>query len=290
MDASIESQFIANDILINDLRIHVGIRFSKFVSFKREEQERPVILNQRHMERFLSSFDAIETALKKETESEFSLNLTATKTLSISDDAEPKLQMIQTTPRLTEVDLDLEEFQSLMEEVPRLRMWMMSNVVYKHPDGTTWSLHPDRAREGHAAIAISQLWTRLVSKVCDKCLIFYLKAHLIHGKVQKLAAQNCYGCKNDRPGQKDHMEAGCLSEISEQVSAYYEEADRAMNFTSFLSRLCTNMNWPVSKLPKPSHALVERILCGDMEIICEGCRPLKPLYEDLFTFLAFEVE
>ena len=38
------------------------------------------------------------------------------------------------------------------------------------------------------------------------------------------AANNCYGCQHDSPGQRDHMQGGCLSDWGEMAEIYFTEA------------------------------------------------------------------
>ena len=55
-------------------------------------------------------------------------------------------------------------------------------------------------------------------------LINFCHMYILKRDIQGRANNNCYGCQNDSPGQRDHMEAGCLSDYSERVQRYYPEA------------------------------------------------------------------
>ena len=51
------------------------------------------------------------------------------------------------------------------------------------------------------------------------CYIYILERDII-----ARAHNNCYGCQQDSPGQRDHMQSGCLSEWEDLVYQYYPES------------------------------------------------------------------
>ena len=56
------------------------------------------------------------------------------------------------------------------------------------------------------------------------CYIYILEKNII-----ARAHNNCHGCQQDSPGQRDHMESGCLSEWEDLVYQYYPEAVAAFS-------------------------------------------------------------
>ena len=55
-------------------------------------------------------------------------------------------------------------------------------------------------------------------------LIKHCYHYLLERQIVHLRDGNCFGCQNDCPGQKNHMEGGCLSEWNESVNKYFAEA------------------------------------------------------------------
>ena len=56
------------------------------------------------------------------------------------------------------------------------------------------------------------------------CYIYILEKNII-----ARAHNNSHGCQQDSPGQRDHMESGCLSEWEDLVYQYYPEAVAAFS-------------------------------------------------------------
>jgi hypothetical protein len=49
-------------------------------------------------------------------------------------------------------------------------------------------------------------------------------AFAIKVRIERIAREQCFGCLNDKGGQRQHMQNGCLSPI-EDLLVYYEEAE-----------------------------------------------------------------
>ena len=56
------------------------------------------------------------------------------------------------------------------------------------------------------------------------CSIYILERDII-----ARSHYNCHGCQQEAPGQRDHMESGCLSEWEDLVHQYYPEAVMAFS-------------------------------------------------------------
>ena len=50
------------------------------------------------------------------------------------------------------------------------------------------------------------------------------------------AHNNCHGCQQDSPGQRDHMEFGCLCEWEDLVYQYYPESVAAFSRRLFVNQ------------------------------------------------------
>ena len=58
-----------------------------------------------------------------------------------------------------------------------------------------------------------------ISDLIRLCYIYILERDII-----ARAHYNCFGCEQEAPGQRDHMQSGCLSEWDDLVHQYYPEA------------------------------------------------------------------
>ena len=287
----IESLFLTNELEIEDVKVRVGIKFSKYFSLSREISS--VNFNQRHFEQIFANIDTIKENLEKKTK--YTLQLSPTKmvgTMDVSNanDGEPWVEFINFALKHQRIELTKDQFMAFADNILTIRKWFGANIVYRHADGTNWSLHPDKARQGLEPVPTHQLWRRLVNRACNKCLVFMLRAFALKAKIFKIAARQCFGCVNEKSSQKDHMEAGCLSPI-EDLMVYYEDALRDINFPDVLKRLCLEMVWPCPKLPHvASSHMVKEIVCNRLDVLCDECKLLMPLYDDLFEFMEFDEE
>ena len=287
MEAELEAYFLDKSLQIDDIKIFVGFKYSKYMKMSLGE-ELDVLFNQRHFEKLTAAAEEISSNIR--TKSAFTIAMSATKHVATTSetDTEPSVvEFVNTSPKHRRLVMTGEQWEKFVEHIPELKKMFSSNVVYKHKDCITWSLHPDRAREGHEDTNIHQLWTRLVPKCCDKCLLFLLRGFVIKEKLYSIASKECFGCANSKSSQRDHMEAGCLSPIKELL-VYFERANTETNFRDMLKKLSFEMSWPVAKLPHVgSSTLVQKVVCDELEVLCDECRPLKRLYDDLFDHLGF---
>ena len=60
-------------------------------------------------------------------------------------------------------------------------------------------------------------------------LIHLSYIYILERDILARAHNNCHGCQQDSPGQRDHMESGCLSEWKDLVHQYYPEAVAAFS-------------------------------------------------------------
>ena len=67
------------------------------------------------------------------------------------------------------------------------------------------------------------------------CYIYILERDII-----ARAHYNCYGCQQEAPGQRDHMENGCLADWEDLVHQYYPEAVMAFSRPLF-AELCRSV-------------------------------------------------
>ena len=57
MEAELESHFIDTKEIVDDVTFYVGLRYSKYLSLKQENNENAAIFNQRQTERIFGSID-----------------------------------------------------------------------------------------------------------------------------------------------------------------------------------------------------------------------------------------
>ena len=55
-------------------------------------------------------------------------------------------------------------------------------------------------------------------------LIHLTCIYILERDIIARAHNNCFGCENDSPGQRDHMSNGCLIEWEDMVHLYFTEA------------------------------------------------------------------
>ena len=55
-------------------------------------------------------------------------------------------------------------------------------------------------------------------------LIHLSYIYILERDILVRAHYNCFGCEQEAPGQRDHMESGCLCELGDLVHQYYPEA------------------------------------------------------------------
>ena len=67
------------------------------------------------------------------------------------------------------------------------------------------------------------------------CYIYILERDII-----ARAHYNCYGCQQEAPGQRDHMEIGCLADWEDLVHQYYHEAVMAFSRPLF-AEICRSV-------------------------------------------------
>ena len=67
------------------------------------------------------------------------------------------------------------------------------------------------------------------------CYIYILKRDII-----ARAHYNCYGCQQEAPGQRDHMENGCLADWEDLIHQYYPEAVMAFSRPLF-AEICRSV-------------------------------------------------
>ena len=60
-------------------------------------------------------------------------------------------------------------------------------------------------------------------------LIHLSYIYILEREIIARAHNNCFGCEQGAPGQRDHMESGCLSEWEDLVHQYYPEAVMAFS-------------------------------------------------------------
>ena len=60
-------------------------------------------------------------------------------------------------------------------------------------------------------------------------LIHLSYIYILEREIIARAHYNCFGCEQGAPGQRDHMESGCLSEWEDLVHQYYPEAVMAFS-------------------------------------------------------------
>ena len=63
-----------------------------------------------------------------------------------------------------------------------------------------------------------------ISDLIRLCYIYILERDII-----ARAHYNCFGCEQEAPGQRDHMQSGCLSEWEDLVHQNYPEAVMAQD-------------------------------------------------------------
>ena len=63
-----------------------------------------------------------------------------------------------------------------------------------------------------------------ILEIKEACYMYLLEKNII-----RLRDGNCYGCQNNRPGQNDHMQGGCLCEWEETVYQYLTDAVNGFN-------------------------------------------------------------
>ena len=68
-------------------------------------------------------------------------------------------------------------------------------------------------------------------------LIHLSYIYILERDVLARAHNNCHGCQQDSPGQRDHMESGCLSEWKDLVHQYYPESVAAFSRALF-AKIC----------------------------------------------------
>ena len=59
----------------------------------------------------------------------------------------------------------------------------------------------------------------------DEDLIKWILLYFYRDAITNCTKEHCYGCEADRPGQRDHMEGGCLTDWIGAVDKYFPEVN-----------------------------------------------------------------
>lgn len=78
-------------------------------------------------------------------------------------------------------------------------------------------------------------------------IVLMITSYVLTEKIIWLRSELCFGCANNRPGQKDHMEkgSGCLTDWSENVTEYLEEARRTVAMEPEIQKVKEHLGWPL---------------------------------------------
>lgn len=304
MAPNVEALYLNKEIFVgNDIEIKVGVKYSKFLSLSKGSVS--VYFNQRQVERVIAEIGTIKKSMVDGKSFRVDVsqnkhvgtcektvfddpNTTAKSTEDAMEKAPYYMEWVNQLPKPNRVVMSLGQLQEFVVALPTIREWFNASVIYRHPEGNNWCLHPDQARDGLPDIQLFQCWRKLVPRPCMRCISFFLMAFAVRTRIERIAGEECFGCRNNKGSQRDHMEQGCLSPI-EDLLVYYEQAEREVKFSDLMKRLTLELSWPYSRLPSiPSPALTQEVIAGSVDVLCEPCRPLQTLYDELFAYLNFD--
>ena len=164
--------------------------------------------------------------------------------------------------------------------------------VYSRYCGRRWHLLEEATDEGQVIESPPfPLHLNLVQIPPPRVLTLRLTTFIMAGEIEKLKKSTCYGCEHDSPGQRDHMEGGCLSTWGEAVYAHAPTVYKTLNITSCIDKVNAKMNWSLEVLQFNETEITTALLqmnerkyrhdiCVDGRIICIA-RVIDTFWKDL---------
>lgn len=91
----------------------------------------------------------------------------------------------------------------------------------------------------------------------DMTMMRMVYAWLLYEKITQFKREFCLACEENQPGQRAHMERGCLTEFGEAIEMYIWKAELAITVGEMSDLYCEILNMLHLKVPSNVYTIAQ---------------------------------